>query len=60
MLLTSTKKRENRTITIDFNDEATYHELCKSGTAFIDFVVGYIMSLGFNSSTDVTVRLVFA
>ncbi len=40
------KKREKRTITIDFNDEETYHELCKSCSGFIEFVVAYIMSLG--------------
>jgi hypothetical protein len=40
-------KRENRTITIDFNDEATYHHLCQDGSAFIEFVVAFIMSLGF-------------
>jgi hypothetical protein len=41
------QKRENRTITIDFNDEATYHHLCRDGRAFIEFVVAFIMSLGF-------------
>lgn len=41
------QKRENRTITIDFNDEATYHDLCQDGQAFIEFVVAFIMSLGF-------------
>lgn len=41
------QKRENRTITIDFNDEATYHHLCQDGRAFIEFVVAFIMSLGF-------------
>ena len=40
-------KRENRTITVDFNDEATYHHLCQDGQAFIEFVVAFIMSLGF-------------
>jgi hypothetical protein len=41
------QKRENRTITVDFNDEATYHQLCQDGQAFIEFVVAFIMSLGF-------------
>ena len=41
------QKRENRTITIDFNDEATYQHLCQDGHAFIEFVVAFIMSLGF-------------
>lgn len=41
------QKRENRTITVDFNDEATYHQLCQDGNAFIEFVVAFIMALGF-------------
>jgi hypothetical protein len=41
------QKRENRTITIDFKDEATYDHLCQDGQAFIEFVVAFIMSLGF-------------
>ena len=43
----ATKKRENRTITVDIKDEATYYELCKNGKAFIEFIVAIIMSLGF-------------
>ena len=43
----STQKRQNRTITVDFNDEATYHRLCKDGKSFIEFVVVFITSLGF-------------
>ena len=39
--------RQNRTITVDFNDETTYHQLCQDGPAFIDFVVAFILSLGF-------------
>lgn len=41
------RKRENRTITVDFNDEATYQQLCKDGRAFIEFVIAFVMSLGF-------------
>lgn len=41
------RNRENRTITIDFNDEATYEQLCQDGQAFIEFVIAFIMSLGF-------------
>ena len=41
------RKRENRTITVDFNDEATYHRLCRDGRAFIEFVVVFIISVGF-------------
>ena len=38
--------RENRTITVDFNSEATYHRLCHDGPRFIDFVVAFILSIG--------------
>lgn len=41
------QKREDRTITVDFNDEATYQQLCQEGRAFIEFVVAFVMSLGF-------------
>ncbi len=40
-------KRTNRTIVVDFQDEATYHSLCHNGRAFIEFVVAFIMSIGF-------------
>jgi len=43
----STPKRQNRTITVDFKDEATYHRLCQDGKSFIEFVVAFIVSLGF-------------
>ncbi len=43
----SKRPRQNRTITVDFNDEATYHQLCGDGRGFIDFVVAFIASIGF-------------
>ncbi len=43
----SQSKRTNRTIVVDFQDEATYHSLCHNGRAFIEFVVAFIMSIGF-------------
>jgi hypothetical protein len=39
--------RQNRTITVDFQDESTYFELIHNGKAFIEFVVAFILSLGF-------------
>ena len=33
------RPRQNRTITVDFNNEQTYHRLCGDGPCFIDFVV---------------------
>jgi len=42
--------RENRTVTIDFNDEATYTQLLDDGKAFIEFVLAFILSIGFQLS----------
>ena len=39
--------RQNRTITVDFLDETTYHQLCGDGPRFIDFVTAFILSIGF-------------
>ena len=41
------RPRQNRNITVDFNDEQTYHRLCQDGPGFIDFVVAFILSIGF-------------
>jgi len=38
--------RENRTITVDFNDEATYSQLLDDTKAFIEFVLACILSIG--------------
>src|SRR5262245_22578420 len=39
--------RENRTITVDFRDEATYFGLIADGKAFLEFVFAFLLSLGF-------------
>ena len=38
-------RRQNRTITVDFNDEQTYHRLCDDGPRFIDLVAAFILSI---------------
>jgi len=43
----SQSKRTNRTIVVDFQDEATYHSLRQDGRAFIEFVIAFIVSIGF-------------
>ena len=43
----TTQTRENRTITVDFRDEATYFGLMKDGKAFLEFVFAFLLSLGF-------------
>ena len=57
MINQAKRKTENRTLTVDFNDEATYHRLCRDGRSFIEFVaeglrritprVAFIISVGF-------------
>src|SRR5262247_1758645 len=39
--------RQNRTLTVDFHDEATYCQLLDDTKAFIEFVLAFILSLGF-------------
>jgi len=39
--------RENRTITVDFQDETTYFRLLNDGKAFGEFVLAFLLSLGF-------------
>ena len=44
---TAKPKRENRTITVDFNDETTYFQLLENGKAFIEFVLAFVLAIGF-------------
>ena len=39
--------RENRTITVDFQNEATYFQLLGDGKAFVECVIAFLLSLGF-------------
>src|SRR5499433_3229064 len=39
--------RENRTITVDFRDETTYSHLLGDGKAFLECVLAFVLSLGF-------------
>jgi hypothetical protein len=39
--------RENRTLTIDFQNEATYCQLLGEGKAFLECVLAFLLSLGF-------------
>jgi hypothetical protein len=43
----ATQTRQNRTITVDFQDETTYFRLLDNGKAFIEFVLAFFLSLGF-------------
>src|SRR5215813_10620786 len=44
---TARQTRENRTITVDFQHEATYFQLLGDGKAFVECVLAFILSLGF-------------
>src|SRR2546421_4194162 len=39
--------RDNRTITVDFRDEATYFHLLSDGKAFLECVFAFLLALGF-------------
>src|SRR6266480_3658699 len=46
--------RENRTITVDFRDEATYVQLLGDGKAFLECVLAFLLSLGFQLTHKAT------
>jgi hypothetical protein len=52
----ATSTRENRTITIDFRDEATYFRLLGDGKAFLECVLAFILSIGFQLKHKATCR----
>src|SRR6267142_2931634 len=39
--------RHNRTITVDFRDETTYVALLGNTKAFVEFVLAFLLALGF-------------
>jgi hypothetical protein len=43
----ATRTQENRTITVDFHDETTYYHRLGDGKAFLECVLAFILSLGF-------------
>jgi hypothetical protein len=48
--------RENRTITVDFQDESNYFQLICDGTAFVEFVLAFVLSIGFQLAHKATCR----
>src|SRR5215467_3247747 len=46
MQSTARQTRENRTITVDFQNEATYVQLLGDGKAFVELVMAFILALG--------------
>src|SRR5438445_5725934 len=53
---TARQTRENRTITVDFRDEATYFRLLGDGKAFLECVLAFILSLGFQLTHKASCR----
>ena len=48
--------RENRTITVDFHDETSYFRLLDDGKAFVECVLAFLLSLGFQLKHTATCR----
>jgi hypothetical protein len=57
MRQTAKRTRENRTITVDFQNEATYFQLLGDGKAFVEFVLAFLLSLGFQLTHKATGRV---
>src|SRR5438128_83452 len=54
MRTTARQTRDNRTITVDFQNEATYFRLLGDGKAFVECVLAFILSLGFQLAHKAT------
>src|SRR5437870_4438525 len=54
MAQTTKATRHNRTITVDFQDPSTYFQLISDGKAFVEFVLAFILSLGFQLTHKAT------
>src|SRR5205809_4314084 len=54
MRTTVRQTRENRTITVDFQNEATYFQLLGDGKAFLEFVFAFLLSMGFQLTHKTT------
>ena len=48
------RTRANRTITVDFRDDATYVQLLGDGKAFVEFVCAFLLALGFQLAHKAT------
>ena len=51
---TTRQTHENRTIIVDFQNEATYVQLLGDGKAFVEWVLAFILSLGFQLTHKAT------
>ena len=46
--------RENRTITVDFQNETTYFQLLGDGKAFVECILAFLLALGFQLAPKTT------
>jgi hypothetical protein len=51
---TARQTRDNRTITVDFHDETTYFKLLDDRRAFVEFVLAFLLSFGFQLTHTAT------
>jgi hypothetical protein len=51
---TGRQTRANRTITVDFHNETTYYQLLGDGKAFVECVLAFLLSLGFQLTHKAT------
>src|SRR5215468_8409458 len=56
MRSTARQTRENRTITVDFQNEATYFQLLSDGKAFVECVLAFLLALGLQLKHKATCR----
>jgi hypothetical protein len=56
MRTTDRQTRKNRTITVDFHDEATYFRLIDDRKAFVECVLAFLLALGFQLLHKATCR----
>jgi hypothetical protein len=54
MASSSKPTRENRTITVDFQDETTYFQLLGDTQAFVEWVLAFLLALGFQLTHKAT------
>jgi hypothetical protein len=52
----ATQTRHNRTITVDFQDETTSVRLLNDGKAFLEFVLAFLLTMGFQLTHKATCR----
>jgi hypothetical protein len=56
MRTTARQPRDNRTITVDFHDEATYVQLLGDSKAFVECVLAFLLAVGFQLTHKATCR----